>query len=65
MAPGGRRSWNSQELSGWTRSCELLSEEEAREERLMLGLRTAAGVDGRCIPESDWFVSDSIIAGMI
>ena len=65
VAPGGRRSWNSQELSGWTRSCELLSEEEAREERLMLGLRTTAGVDGRCIPESDWFVSDSIIAGMI
>ena len=59
------RSWNSQELSGWTPECEILSPEEIREERIMLGMRTAEGVDGRRIPEKDWFISDSIIAGLI
>lgn len=59
------RSWNSQELSGWTSSEEHLSTEEIREERLMLGLRTAKGADGRTIPEKDWFIADSIIADMI
>lgn len=41
---GNRRSWNSEDLSGWTRSGEVLSEEEIREERIMLGLRTADGI---------------------
>ena len=40
-----RRSWNSKELSGWTREGEVLSPEEIREERIMLGLRTADGVE--------------------
>lgn len=59
------RSWNSQEPQAWTSECEILSPEEIREERIMLGLRTAEGVDGRRIPEEDWFVSDSIIADLI
>ena len=59
------RSWNSEELSGWTSDEEHLSEEEIREERLMLGLRTSHGVDGKRIPESDWFISDSIIRDII
>ncbi|MBQ6821255.1 MAG: coproporphyrinogen III oxidase family protein [Bacteroidales bacterium] len=39
-----RRSWNSEALSGWTVSREVLSEAEIREEQIMLGLRTADGV---------------------
>ena len=59
------RSWNSEELSGWTSSCEFLNPEEIREERLMLGLRTLEGADGMKIPESDWFVSDDIISRIL
>ena len=59
------RSWNSSCLSGWTREYEHLTPEQIREERLMLGLRTAEGVDGMSIPESDWFISDSIIENLI
>ena len=59
------RSWNSNVLSGWTSSSEVLTDEEIREERLMLGLRTSSGVDGMAIPESSWFVADDIISGMI
>lgn len=55
------RSWNSEQVSGWTSEEEHLSESEIREERIMLGLRTDKGVDGKVIPESDWFISDSII----
>ena len=59
------RSWNTSVVSGWTREYEHLTPEQIREERLMLGLRTADGVDGMRIPESDWFISDSIIEGLI
>ena len=59
------RSWNSKDLSGWTSSEEYLSQEEIREERLMLGLRTLEGVDGKRIPESDWFISDSLITDIV
>lgn len=59
------RLWNSSTLEGWSPEEEKLSPEEIREERIMLGLRTAEGVDGKRIPEEDWFVSDSIIADMI
>lgn len=38
------RSWNSELLSGWTSSSEELTEEEIREERIMLGLRTSDGI---------------------
>ena len=38
------RSWNSEALSGWTVSREVLSEAEIREEQIMLGLRTEDGV---------------------
>ncbi len=60
-----RRSWNSCTLFAWTSDGETLSEEEIREETLMLGLRTCEGVEGRRIPEPDWFIADSIIAGYI
>ncbi|MBO4447227.1 MAG: coproporphyrinogen III oxidase family protein [Bacteroidales bacterium] len=59
------RSWNSRQTSGWSAESEILSPEEIREETLMLGLRTAEGVGGRKIPESDWFVADSIIASLL
>ena len=60
------RSWNSEELSGWTATSEVLTEEEIREERIMLGLRTAEGLPeyGR-IPEEMWFVADDIISSLI
>ena len=60
------RSWNSEELSGWKSECEVLTEEEIREERIMLGLRTAEGLPeyGR-IPEEKWFVADDIISSLI
>ena len=45
------RSWNSEDLSGWTSSGETLSEEEIREERIMLGLRTADGLPSSVIPD--------------
>jgi len=56
-----RRSWNSQVLSGWTSDGEILSPKEIREEEIMLNARTDSGP----IPESQWFISDEIIAGMI
>ena len=59
------RSWNSQQTSGWTSECEHLTPEQIREEELMLGLRTDCGACGMRIPEEDWFISDSIIAGLI
>ena len=62
---GQTRSWNSQELRGWKRESETLCPEEIREEELMLGLRTARGAGGRTIPESDWFVADDIISGLL
>lgn len=42
---GVKRSWNSQQMAGWSSESETLSETEAREESIMLGLRTAEGVD--------------------
>lgn len=59
------RSWNSQSLSGWVAESETLSVEEIREEELMLGLRTDKGAGGLTIPESDWFIADSIIADIV
>ncbi|MBQ9660795.1 MAG: coproporphyrinogen III oxidase family protein [Bacteroidales bacterium] len=47
---GRTRSWNSRTLAGWTRESETLSAAEAREEDILLGLRTARG-----IPEA-WLV---------
>ena len=41
---GNYRSWNSEHLSGWTSEGEWLTDSEIREERIMLGLRTAKGV---------------------
>lgn len=59
------RSWNSTTLDGWTSEQEHLNEQQIRIERIMLGLRTDKGVDGTVIPESEWFVSDSVISSLI
>lgn len=60
------RSWNSEDLIGWTPASEILSPEEIREEQIMLGLRTAEGIPGYGrIPEDRWFVADDIISGLI
>lgn len=50
-ASGTIRSWNPQALSGWVAdsagaaTCEHLSPEEVLEEQIMLGLRTARGIE--------------------
>lgn len=41
---GSKRSWNSCQLEGYVREYEELTEREAEEEMIMLGLRTDAGV---------------------
>ena len=46
------RLWNSEELSGWSASGETLGDEDMRVETLMLGLRTAAGLDAQWIAEN-------------
>lgn len=76
-----KRSWNSEGLSGWISSGEVLTAEQIREEEIMLGLRTADGVPadllaggvlvpsavpGRVrIPEDRWFIADDIISTLI
>lgn len=47
------RSWNSESLSGWTAEGEQLSDAEIREERIMLGLRTADGIPACLLPDSE------------
>ena len=42
---GSERSWNSEDLTGWTSSKEVLTPEDARTEKIMLGLRTDKGID--------------------
>ena len=59
--PLQRRSWNSQQLSGWTSEGENLSPEEIHEEEVMLLARTALGP----IPEKDWFIADDIIPSLL
>jgi len=45
-----KRSWNSEAVSGWTSSCEILSVKEISEERIMLGLRTSQGIPEELCP---------------
>ena len=69
------RSWNPQRPGGWTDAqnrlgcSETLTPKEIEEERIMLGLRTSKGatIGGRLvlIPESDWFIADSIIQNYV
>lgn len=48
------RSWNSRALCGWgVEGSETLSPQEIREESIMLGLRTDAGVDGSMLEGRD------------
>lgn len=58
------RSWNDENISGWSPTSEILSAEDIREERIMLGLRTLEGFEGRRLSESEWFISDSIISDL-
>ena len=58
---GSRRSWNSQELNGWTSEGEDLTPEQIHEEEVMLLARTDKGP----IPERDWFISDEIIPDLL
>ena len=46
---GKGRSWNSQELTGYTLTREVLSVEDEKVETLMLALRTARGADAEFI----------------
>ena len=72
------RSWNSEVLEGWTAEREVLTEEEIREETVMLGLRTSDGIPERYpglvpsdvpgrwrIPEEKWFTADDIISSLL
>lgn len=58
---GNRRSWNSQELSGWMSEGEDLTAEQIHEEEVMLLSRTDKGP----IPERDWFIADDIIPDLL
>ena len=58
---GNRRSWNSQDLSGWTSEGEDLTAEQIHEEEVMLLARTYKGP----IPERDWFIADDIIPDLL
>ena len=58
---GNRRSWNSQELSGWMPEGEDLTAEQIHEEEIMLLSRTDKGP----IPERDWFIADEIIPDLL
>ncbi|MBQ9476055.1 MAG: radical SAM family heme chaperone HemW [Bacteroidales bacterium] len=68
-----RRVWNSQSLKDWKQEGETLTEDQIKEEELMLGLRRERGVDISLadgslrhyeIAEKDWFVSDDIITSL-
>jgi len=56
------RKWNSRRPTGWgEEGREVLTEEEIREETVMLLARTDHGP----IPERDWFVADELIADLL
>lgn len=56
------RKWNSKRPTGWAEEGrEVLTEEEIREETVMLLARTDRGP----IPERDWFVADDLIADLL
>lgn len=66
------RRWNSPDLASYiaaarrgcfddVRAGETLTAQQVHDERVMLGLRTAEGIDGRRIPEDRWFIADTII----
>lgn len=48
---GSVRSWNREDLKAWTREQETLSEEDSRVEAIMLGLRTARGIEASLLDE--------------
>lgn len=56
------RKWNSKRPTGWAEEGrEVLTEEEIREETVMLLARTDRGP----IPERDWFIADELIADLL
>ena len=64
---GKRRRWNSLSLIDWQAESETLSAEEAREERLMLSLRTDRGMDAAELHEScrEETLADLLSRGML
>lgn len=58
-----RRSWNSQQLLGWTSTCETLTVEECREEQIMLPLRTSRGVPATLLngPKAQQFLREGLL----
>ena len=60
---GKVRSWNSESLYGYTSGSEILSEDDERVETIMLGLRTAAGVDASWLrSHSDVTILDRMLS---
>ena len=56
------RTWNSRRPTGWgEEGREVLTEEEIREETVMLLARTDRGP----IPERDWFIADELIPDLL
>lgn len=56
------RKWNSRRPTGWgEEGREVLTEEEIREETVMLLARTDRGP----IPERDWFIADELIPDLL
>ena len=56
------RKWNSRRPTGWAEEGrEVLTEEEIREESVMLLARTEHGP----IPERDWFIADELIPDLL
>lgn len=49
---GNCRSWNSENVSGWSAGEEQLGPDEEREENIMLGLRTSDGVEASLCDDS-------------
>ncbi|MBR1871744.1 MAG: radical SAM family heme chaperone HemW [Bacteroidales bacterium] len=49
---GAKRSWNSRNPSGYTADYEILDDSQALEESIMLGLRTARGIEASLLEES-------------
>jgi oxygen-independent coproporphyrinogen-3 oxidase len=58
------RSWNSKQISGWSvKGSEILSEQEIREETIMLGLRTDGGISGSLLGDCDCSLLEALLNG--
>lgn len=55
------RSWNSDSICGWSSASEVLTPEEIREERIMLGLRTADGIPASICPQRKGAAAETLL----